>query len=177
VDDEDEPPEEPVGSAPEQRISTRNSWAPGNPYAFKPGQSGNPLGRPKGWRTLFREHAEGIAPGDAEGRTRLRFLMDALFLEAIPRKDTRQIIDADGKPRTVSYLRRGNVSAAREYLDRADGRVPIAIQPVFEDDPESIAGVQLVTVGDEGDELQLAAAKPGANGRGNGGPPKSEIPE
>ncbi|HEY6331774.1 MAG TPA: DUF5681 domain-containing protein [Blastocatellia bacterium] len=58
----------------------------GNRYAFQPGQSGNPKGRPKGVRVMtnrLRANMSAQVPGDTAGRTFGEVLMDNLAMSAI----------------------------------------------------------------------------------------------
>ncbi len=72
------------------------------PTAFKPGQSGNPAGRPKSitLSEAFRRQLSQPMPDDPEGRT---------FAEVIAE---RTCVAASG----------GDVSAAREIADRTEGK-------------------------------------------------------
>lgn len=79
----------------------------GRPYQFKPGQSGNPAGRPKGVKYVseaVREFLErALAPGSEYS------LADAL---------AKALID---------QALAGDVSALREVMDRAEGKVAVAV--------------------------------------------------
>jgi hypothetical protein len=87
------------------------------PYAWKPGQSGNPKGRPKG--RIFEARIRKILQetDDASGMT---------FEELI----VRALVDA---------ARFGDVKAIREVLDRTDGKVPDAKPESSDDDPLIVA--------------------------------------
>lgn len=75
----------------------------GHKHAWKPGQSGNPAGRPRDTITPhLREIAREQAPGK-DGRTYGRMVAEMLFAEAL----------AGGK---------NSVQATKEILDRLEGR-------------------------------------------------------
>jgi Family of unknown function (DUF5681) len=81
-------------------------FSKGNPHAFKPGQSGNPQGRPRA-RVLSEYYREWLArplPGDP-ART---------FGDAIAEAVCRQAVE-------------GDVAAAREIADRVEGKPRQAI--------------------------------------------------
>lgn len=77
-------------------------FAKRNPYAFKPGQSGNPAGRPKSitLSEAYRKALAQVCPEDPEGRT---------FAEVIA-------------ARLVAEAAAGEVSSAREIADRTEGK-------------------------------------------------------
>lgn len=163
--------EEPAGTAEQQRGGSR--FEAGNPYRFQPGQSGNPNGRPKGLSRIAREMLEEIPPEDPERRTRIRLLYEAMWSEAMPRTEER-VVGVGAEARTVRFRRRGSYQHARELLDRAIGRVPLAIKVDDGDDSESIdaLSVRVVTRG-EVEEMRALAIK-SSNGRANG---NGDIPE
>jgi hypothetical protein len=80
----------------------RGRFTKDTPTAFKPGQSGNPAGRPKSitLSEAFRRQLSQPMPDDPEGRT---------FAEVIAE---RMCVAASG----------GDVSAAREIADRVEGK-------------------------------------------------------
>ena len=168
----DQPDEDP----PEERDGVRGRpFEPGNQWRFPPGVSGNPAGRPKGVSSVVRELLEEIPKDDPDKRTRLLTLFQSMYVDARGGIEER-VVGEGTEARIVRIRRRGSVQHARELLDRGFGRVPIAIKPVVDDDPESLAGIQIVTVGDEGEVLEMESAKPRLTG-GNGGTPKPDIPE
>jgi hypothetical protein len=74
---------------------------------FKPGQSGNPNGRPRKPVTeALNELLTERVPGDKQKRTKARLLADILFTQAM----------------------KGKVQAAIEIIDRTEGRAPQSIQ-------------------------------------------------
>ena len=61
-------------------------FAPGNPFAFRPGQSGNSAGRPKGVRYLsktYRDRLAQVSTSDPEGRTHAQILGDMVVSAAL----------------------------------------------------------------------------------------------
>lgn len=75
-------------------------------HQFKPGQSGNPGGRPKLLGEAYKAKLARVVPGDSEGRTYAEVMADAVSLEVI----------------------RGNVQAAKEIRSATEGD-----RVVFED--------------------------------------------
>jgi hypothetical protein len=74
----------------------------GNPHAWKPGQSGNPTGRPKSV-TLSEACRKSLAspvPRDPQGRTYAEVIADKM----------------------VAAAARGSINAAKELADRTEGR-------------------------------------------------------
>src|SRR4029453_4493897 len=83
-----------INDARERRLANLKPW--------KPGQSGNPRGRPKS-RTLSEAYRRALSlpiPGDPEGRTYADAAAEMLAKEAAA----------------------GNVAAAKELADRTEGR-------------------------------------------------------
>ena len=80
----------------------KGRFAKGNPNGFKPGQSGNPAGRPKSitLSESFRRQLSQPVPNDPHGRT---------FAEVIAL-------------RVCVAAAQGDVSAARELGDRTEGK-------------------------------------------------------
>lgn len=76
-------------------------FKPGNPYAWKPGQSGNSNGRRGAITDRIRERLDEVMPGDEDGRRRKVVIADVL----------------------VDLACGGNLQAIREVLDRSDGKV------------------------------------------------------
>src|SRR5690349_9934521 len=70
-------------------------------HRFKPGQSGNPAGRPKSitLSEAYRHKLEELVPGDKEGRNWAEFIADRMVRQAAHR-----------------------VSAAQELADRVEGK-------------------------------------------------------
>jgi len=85
---------------------------------FKPGQSGNPGGRPKrGPLTDAYERAlSQLIPGDKEGRTIADLIAAALVKQAA----------------------KGNLAAVRELADRVEGKAVQPVQPVEKDDESNV---------------------------------------
>jgi hypothetical protein len=85
----------------------KGRFAKGNPNGFKPGQSGNPAGRPKSitLSESFRRQLSQVVPNDPHGRT---------FAEVIAL-------------RVCVAAAQGDVSAARELGDRTEGKARQAI--------------------------------------------------
>lgn len=97
--------------AEKQRHDTVNGGraAALRPYQFKPGQSGNPGGRPKGrsLRTIFVERLEAeVKGGKIPGRTVIEAIVDAL----------------------VRMARKGDLKAIQEVLNRYGGKVTDVIR-------------------------------------------------
>ena len=89
-----------------RRIRLRN-LAKGGAFQWKPGQSGNPNGRPKSKQLskAYREILLSTIPGDPFGRTVAEVIAQSMAHSALA----------------------GNVSAASELADRTEGRPPVAI--------------------------------------------------
>ena len=91
-------------------MSNPDPLPPPAEHQWKPGESGNPKGAPKGptLTTLLRKVLEGeiemkdLETGQYRKITKAELVMIALVKEAV----------------------QGNVKAAREILDRLDGKVP-----------------------------------------------------
>lgn len=71
-------------------------------YSWKPGQSGNPGGRPRNgiFKDLYTELSNQVVPGDLENRTYARLIAMAMFRKAVM----------------------GNIPAAAEIMDRVEGK-------------------------------------------------------
>lgn len=80
---------------------TGKPFAKGNPYAFKPGQSGNPAGRPKS-RTLSEAYR-------------------ALLSQPLKDDPTRTVADVVAAA-MVQNAFAGDVAAAKELADRTEGK-------------------------------------------------------
>ena len=88
-------------------------------YAWKPGQSGNPGGRPRKrpLKDVYTELSNQVVPGDPENRTYARLIAMAMFRKAVL----------------------GNIRAAAEIMNRVEGKAiprqdfPLTIQ---EEDPK-----------------------------------------
>ena len=82
--------------------------AKGEPHRWKPGQSGNPGGRPKGapLSQACRALLGQPVPGDPEGRTYAQLIAQTLAEKAL----------------------RGDIRAAQELADRAEGRARQSIE-------------------------------------------------
>jgi hypothetical protein len=94
---------------------------------FKPGQSGNPGGRPK--KKLFREALTKVLENAGEDSEKLKSIAQALFDKAIT----------------------GDVSAIKEVRDTLDGKPAQAIIGGDEDDPPvKITHIELVAAGEQG---------------------------
>src|SRR5215471_8301134 len=89
-------------SSPENRRKTAEAnLARGEAFRFKPGQSGNPGGRPRTAKLseASRVKLASVIPGDPEGRTYAEGIADKLARLAI----------------------KGDIRAAQELADRAEG--------------------------------------------------------
>jgi len=99
-------------ASPEYRRKTAEAnLARGEAFRWKPGQSGNPGGRPRTAKLseACRAKLASVVPGDAPGRT---------FAEAIADELARRAL-------------KGDIRAAQELADRAEGR-PGQNNPVTE---------------------------------------------
>ena len=101
-------------------------FAGGNPHAFKPGQSGNPKGRPKSitLSEAYRKELSKIVPNDPEGRTYAEVLAEKMREKAFSGdvQALREMADrTEGKPRqtvALSVERREQLEAAVEGIMR-----------------------------------------------------------
>jgi hypothetical protein len=108
---------------------TGKPFAKGNPYAFKPGQSGNPAGRPKS-RTLSEAYR-------------------ALLSQPLPDDPTRTLADVVAAAMVQNAIA-GDVAAAKELADRTEGKARQSIALSVDDRMKSVieSGVaQLVATG------------------------------
>jgi hypothetical protein len=90
-------------SSPENRRKTAEAnLARGEVFRFKPGQSGNPGGRPRTAKLseACRAKLASLMPGDPESRSYAEAIADKLALQAL----------------------KGDIRAAQELADRAEGR-------------------------------------------------------
>jgi hypothetical protein len=92
---------------------------PPEAHRFKPGQSGNPGGRPKDKPVTdaLRRLIVRRVPNDAEHRTYAEVLAQALVHAAL----------------------KGKTEAAREVLDRVEGRLPHSVAAIVDSAQESLA--------------------------------------
>jgi len=101
------------------RIPTKKQLEAIKPHQFRPGQSGNPGGRPRKGKfaEILISMADELVPDDPKRRTWKRFLADQIFLQAA----------------------KGNVQAFAEIVNRVEGK---AVQRVdsernlLENDPK-----------------------------------------
>jgi hypothetical protein len=94
---------------------------------FKPGQSGNPGGRPK--KKLFREALTKVLDAAGEDSEKLTAIAQALYDKA----------------------KTGDVSAIKEVRDTLDGKPAQAIIGGEEDDPPiRISTIEIVAAGEQG---------------------------
>lgn len=99
----------PSASAPENRRETGAKTVPnGEATRFQPGQSGNPGGRPKmaPLSNACRELLASPVPDDSQGRTYAQAIAEALGKRALS----------------------GDIRAAQELADRAEGRARQSIE-------------------------------------------------
>jgi len=82
-----------------RRGGNPNPPPPPKEYQFKPGQSGNPGGRPKLLGDAYRAQLAKPVPGDPEGRTYAEAIAQAMAIESF----------------------KGNVPAAREVRSATEG--------------------------------------------------------
>lgn len=146
----------PRESAEDQRDGRdlRGRFVDGNPWRFTPGQSGNPNGRPRGARSLFRQAFRELAEQDERFAGGPIIVAKALILEAVRR---------DG---------RNKVAACREVLDRAVGKVPQPFRMEVDDeerDSFTDLTIRVVTPEEIAERRRLLAR---GNGDGDGGVPE-----
>ena len=100
-------PGDDAASSAENSVKKKKRRGPGNPdkirpYQFKPGQSGNPSGRPRRPLTeAYKDLLDKKFPGDARGRTYAQVIAEGQAKAAIA----------------------GRTEAAKEIADRAEGKV------------------------------------------------------
>ena len=102
----------------EQKKGKSAGFKPGHKLGnrFKPGESGNPAGRPPGSKnvsTVLRAMLEQIAPGE---------LVDTKLIKAFCKGKTITNADAIAARLLKSALIDGELPAIREILDRAGGK-------------------------------------------------------
>lgn len=89
----------PKPKTPENRRAGKGGVIPPVEYQFKPGQSGNPGGRPKLLSGAYRAMLAEVNPRDSEGRTNAEIIAVAARVEAL----------------------KGDVSAMREIRSATEG--------------------------------------------------------
>src|SRR5215470_3318038 len=114
------PAREPKSSPENRRKTAEANLARGEAFRFKPGQSGNPGGRPRTAKLseASRVKLASVIPGDPEGRTYAEGIADKLARLAM----------------------KGDIRAAQELADRAEGR-PSQMAP-----PSEQHGVKVIIV-------------------------------
>jgi len=98
---------------PNNTVHNREKVGKGNPprnTRWKPGQSGNPKGRPKGIRYISESLRELLDQKDKDGRTNAQLIAEAL-------------IEAAKNPN--SKMASGLI---KEILDRTEGKVPDKVE-------------------------------------------------
>jgi len=116
-------------SPPENRRKTGvANLARGEGFRWKPGQSGNPGGRPRTAKLAeaYRKKLASLVPDDAQGRSYAEAIADKLALQAL----------------------KGDIRAAQELADRAEGR-PSKMTP-----PAEHSGVKYIVL-----DMPRAAAR------------------
>jgi len=109
-------------SSPENRRKTAEAnLAHGAAHRFKPGQSGNPGGRPRTAKLseACRAKLESPIPGDAESRSYAEAIADKLAQLAL----------------------KGDIRAAQELADRAEGRPSQMVTP-----PAELSGIKYIVL-------------------------------
>jgi hypothetical protein len=103
-----------------RRITAETNLARGEAHRWKPGQSGNPGGRPRTAKLAeaCRVKLASTIPGDSTGRTYAEAIADELARRAL----------------------KGDIRAAQELADRAEGR-PSQMAP-----PAEYSGVKYVVL-------------------------------
>lgn len=89
---------------------------------FKPGQSGNPKGKPKGAKnvsTILREMLQNLAPDLVVDKDFIK-----QFCKTLKGKARKQITNADAQAARILYeaLVNGEQWAIKELLDRTEGK-------------------------------------------------------
>lgn len=100
---------------------------------WKPGESGNPGGRPKG-RSLT---------------ARLRELLDRGEINGKPIKDGQQVADLVAKA-LIKAAVRGNVKALQYIFDRVDGKIPDKVWNLTPEDLKALSDEELASLADGG---------------------------
>jgi hypothetical protein len=114
----------PNGDAPVQRYRPGRTGEELRPWQFKPGQSGNPGGKPKTrWKVhllaAYKRH--GSRMWDVLGRIAAGQQIQIIGVDGQP------LVDSEGKPRVLTPKVSDVLAASKELLDRAIGKAPALI--------------------------------------------------
>jgi hypothetical protein len=125
-------------------VDGRHLFAPGNPHAFRKGQSGNPKGYTKTERAakfdlaaLIRGELAKVAEWDPLGRT-----YEELLASAIVKGSMKQA--ANG----------GRADILRTLLEYTIGKVPLPIKAIANEDGESLSELRVVVVDEEAERAR-----------------------
>jgi hypothetical protein len=100
---------------------------------FLPGESGNPLGRPKGIARYVRERA------GSNGELMIDFLISAMA--GMMPKGGYNSLDGEGRPILVEISPAERITAAKILVERGFGKAP-AFAPIEDDDPLDLQSEQ-----------------------------------
>ena len=111
---------------------------------WKPGQSGNPKGKPPGpdYRRMFDKILQRAAPGDPKGRSYVELAMELLVNQALKRKDAKTIASlmkwisepADWRAKAkINAEKNLRAAVKRARLEIFSGLTPIIMEFVPDD--------------------------------------------
>lgn len=117
-------------SKPQNKRKNKGRPEPPKEYRWKPGQSGNPGGRPKRkvLSDAYRAQLEELVPGDKQGRTWAEFIAAKAILEAAKGKipAAAEIADrTEGKPRQAFEIKGSITDELADRVKRARERAAL----------------------------------------------------
>lgn len=115
---------------PQNKRKNKGRPEPPKEYRWKPGQSGNPGGRPKRkvLSDAYRAALEQEVPGDKKGRTWAEFIADQMVMEAAKRKvpAAAELADrTEGKARQAFEVKSSLIDDLADIVKRARERAAI----------------------------------------------------